>query len=87
MKKFYLPLVLLSLLSGTAYASHPPLPGLPLFHCTDGEFFISVVATIDPAHSGFFLVGLVNFDDGDFVERIAVVDDLVRIILKQLAAL
>ena len=79
MKKFYLPLVLLSLLSGTAYASHPPIPPLPLFRCTDGEFFITVVATIGPDHGGgFFLMGLVNFDDGDFVETIAVVDDLVR---------
>ncbi len=78
MKKSCLSLVLLSLLSGTAYAAHPPLPR-PLFRCTDGEFFISVAATIDPAHSGIFLVGLVNFDDGDFVERIATVDGLVLI--------
>ncbi len=80
MKKFCLPLVLLSLLSGTAYAGHPPPLPLPLFRCTDGEFFISVVATHDPAHhGGFFLVGLVNFDDGDFVETIAWVDGLVLI--------
>ncbi len=80
MKRFCLPLILLSLLSGTADASHPPIPPLPLFRCTDGEFFITVVATIGPDHGGgFFLMGLVNFDDGDFVETIAWVDGLVLI--------
>ena len=75
MKKFCLPLVLLSLLSGTAYASHPVSP--PLFYCTDGEFFISVVVN---RHGGeFFLDGHVNFDDGNFVETIASVDGLVLI--------
>ena len=77
MKKFCLPLVLLSLLSGTADASHPLPP--PQAACTDGE--VSVFVLVHDGHhgGGFFLEGRVNFDDGDFVERIAVVDGLVRI--------
>ncbi len=77
MKKFCLPLVLLSLLSGTAYAAHPPPP--PQASCTDGEFSVFVIVHDGRHGGGFFLEGRVNFNDGGFVERIAVVDDLVRI--------
>ena len=77
MKKFFLPLVLLSLLSGTAYASHPLPP--PQAACTDGEFSVFVLVHDGRHGGGFFLEGRVNFDDGGFVERIAAVDGLVRI--------
>jgi hypothetical protein len=77
MKKPYLLLVLLSLLSGTAVASHPPPP--PLADCTDGEFSVFVIFHDGRHGGGIFFGGLVNFDDGDFVERIAAVDDLVLI--------
>jgi hypothetical protein len=76
MKKFCLPLLWLSLLSGTAYATREP--PLPETICTDGEFFISVVVN---RHDGVPppLLGQVSFFDGDFVEIIARVDGLVRI--------
>jgi hypothetical protein len=73
MKKSCLPLVLLSLLSGTADASHPPPP--PVADCTDGEFSVFVLY----GRYGGGLEGRVNFDDGGFVERIAAVDRLVLI--------
>jgi hypothetical protein len=77
MKKSCLPLVLLSLLSGTADASHPPAP--PEADCTDGEFSVFVTFHDGRHGGGVFFEGRVNFDDGDFVERIAAVDGLVRI--------
>ncbi len=77
MKKFCLPLVLLSLLSGTADASHPPPPLVA--DCTNGEFSVFVIFHDGLHGGGVFFRGSVIFDDGDFVERIAAVDRLVLI--------
>ncbi len=77
MKKFFLSLVLLSLLSGTADASHPPAP--PEADCTDGVFSVFVIFHDGRHGGGVFFEGRVNFDDGGFVERIAAIDGLVRI--------
>ena len=77
MKKSCLPLVLLSLLSGTAVAARPPPP--PLAVCTDGEFSVFVIFHDGRYGGGVFFRGAVIFDDGDFVERIAAVDRLVFI--------
>ena len=78
MKKSCLPLVLLSLVSGTAFATHPPPPLQA--SCTNGEFTVLVTFN-DGRHDGVpaFLEGRVRFDDHGFVEQIARVDDLVRI--------
>jgi hypothetical protein len=75
MKKFCLPLVLLGLLSGNAYASHP-LPG-PVASCTDGEFTVSVRYHDGRHGGGSFIAGRVFLFDGDSVAIIAAVDGLV----------
>jgi hypothetical protein len=76
-KKLCLPLVLLGLVSGSAYASHP-LPG-PDVSCTDGEFTVSVRLHDGRHGGGTYFEGRVFFVVGDFREIIAAVDDLVRI--------
>ncbi len=77
MKKFCLPLVLLSLLSGTADASHPPPPALA--GCTDGAFSVYVILNDGRHGGGIFIWGGVRFDGPDFVEILARVDDLVLV--------
>ena len=78
MKKYCLPLVLLSLVSGTAFATHPPL--VPLASCTNRVFTVLVTFN-DGLHDGVpgFLEGLVIFTERPVFEIIARVDDLVRI--------
>ena len=76
-KKFRLPLALLSLLSGTAHATHPLPP--PQVVCADGEFIVSVTLNDGRHGGGRRLEGRVVFVDRDFVETIAWVDGLVRI--------
>ena len=78
MKKSCLPLVLLSLVSGIAFATHPP--ELPLASCTNRVFTVLVTFN-DGLHDGVpgFLEGLVIFTERPAVEIIARVDGLVRI--------
>jgi len=78
-KKSCLPLVLLSLLSGTAYATRPPPP--PRASCTDRQFIVVLGTFNDGLHDGVppFLEGRVTFVDRRAVEVIARVDGLLRI--------
>ena len=79
MKKSCLSLILLSLVSGTAFATHPP--ELPLASCTDRQFINVSVTFNDGHHDGVpgFLEGRVTVVDRRGVEVIARVDGLLRI--------
>jgi hypothetical protein len=78
-KKSCLSLILLSLVSGTAFASHPPAP--PLATCTDRQFIVVSVTFNDGIHDRVpgFLEGRVIIVDRRGVEVIARVDGLLRI--------